>query len=108
MKVTGIRFTDVFTDLRSRDDTNNKINKQISLLRFLPGQLRVLHERSSRDAPTQVLPPLLGVSFVQLRVRCCRPDPQLLLHVFHELQVDQPPSTKTERKKMIRNTQAKE
>lgn len=70
-----------------------KTNKDGSLLRLSPGQFRVLHARSCRDAPAQVLPPLLGDGFVQLRLRSCSPVPQLLLQVFHELQVDQPPST---------------
>ena len=45
------------------------------------------------DGPAQGSPPLLGVGFMQLRVRFCSPFPQFLLQVPHELQLDQPPMT---------------
>lgn len=91
--------------LQTNKGKTTETKKAVSLVSSSPGQFRVLHARSSRDGPTQFLPPLLGDGFVQLRLRSCWPVPQLLLHVFHELQVDQPPSTKTGRKKII-NAQA--
>lgn len=57
----------------------------------------MLHALASRDAPVQVLPPLLGEGFVQLRLRSFSPVPQLLLQEFHELHFDQPPSTTKKR-----------
>lgn len=60
---------------------------------FSPGQDWLLQICFSRDSPWQLLPPDLGVWFVQLLERSWDPVPQDLVQEVQLLQLDHPPFT---------------
>ena len=75
---------------QKKKKNNNKILK---IQYFSPGQDWLLQTCFCPDAPWQLLPPYLGVGFVQLLERSWDPVPQDLLQEVQLLQIDHPPFT---------------
>lgn len=60
----------------------------------IPGQSSSSQLWNSRAGPSQNFPPYSGTGLSHLRMRSCRPLPQVTEHGLHEVQPDQRPFTK--------------